>query len=98
MREICLLALNPFQSTGNLNDLHVLNTDSGVWREISFVTSGIVPEQRHSFGFVAAEGKIYVFGGSCNVNSVSAIVNSRTDPLNVQGSNFWADNYPYSPK
>jgi hypothetical protein len=47
---------------GYLGDLHVYNTVSMAWTDIS-AASGIVPSPRRYHGFAAAGGKLYVHGG-----------------------------------
>ena len=48
---------------GPLADLHVYDPATKIWTDLSGSVSGTQPSARFQHGFVAAGGRIYVFGG-----------------------------------
>lgn len=50
----------------DLGDLHVYETATRRWTNLSTPAAGVPPPRRSSHGFTAAEGLLYVHGGGFN--------------------------------
>ena len=49
--------------TGNVNDLHIYDIESGHWSDLSVAIKGNPPSPRYRHRMISIENKLYVFGG-----------------------------------
>lgn len=48
---------------GRLNDLHVFDSSTMAWTDLTVAATGFPPSPRDGAGFAAAGGRLYVYGG-----------------------------------
>jgi hypothetical protein len=73
LSSLCsLLDYQPIVSAGPLNSLFLFNLSSQEWGGSFGVVKGSPPPARHWHGFVAAEGKFYVYGGMSGYSDISS--------------------------
>ncbi len=57
-------------SVGNLNDLHVYDIAESSWTDLSSTAFGAPPSPRNAHGFAALGGRLFVMGGSSDLDCV----------------------------
>ena len=92
----------PSNAGNDLQELHLFNITTKTWANLSGPVHGLVPSPRESFGFTAARGIVYTFGGLGNNGSqyVSMAVEVQP-PIALFGSSLNQNEAPFvlfSPK
>jgi hypothetical protein len=59
--------ISSHRSAGPVNDLFVFDPAAAAWTDLTDAVQGPLPSPRQYFGFTAAFGKLFSFGGADNV-------------------------------